>query len=133
MTKEQIIKGLTCHSKLNLESDERYDSCNDCPYKDFENCSVYLTTDALSVLASQPLSSQPILPNFIKVDNFILDANNIEIIQHNYLHNEILVFFKGGSPKLRIDIDDHNKCDNIFSYLVEQLLKGVTPNEKQNN
>ena len=128
MTKEQIIKGLTCHSKLNLESGDRYDSCTDCPYKDLENCSVDLTIDALSML-----SSQSILPNFIKVDNFILDANNIEIIHHNYLHNEILVFFKGGSPKLRIDVADHNKCDNIFSYLVEHLLKGVAPNEKQNN
>lgn len=124
MTKEQIINGLTCHSKLNSESDERCDSCNNCPYKDCENCSVHLTTDALSMLASQP-----ILPNFIKVGNYILDANNIEIVQHNYLHNEILIFFKGGFQKLVIDIPSHKECDNIFSYVVEQLLKGVTSNE----
>lgn len=125
MTKEQIIKGLTCHSKLSLESEESCFSCDDCPYNDLKHCSLYLTTDALSLLASQP-----ILPNFIKVKNYILDANDIKILEHNYLHNEIRITFKSELPILVIDIPNYKDCDNVFRYILEQLVKGVTPNEE---
>ena len=118
MTKEQIIKGLTCHSKLNLESDDRYDSCNDCPYKDFENCSVDLTIDVLSML-----SSQTILPNFINVGNYIININDIDIVEHSYLHNEINIYYQSGSPRLRIPMKSHENCVETFSYIVSQLVK----------
>ena len=129
MTKEQIINGLTCHSKLNLETDERYDSCNNCPYKDFENCSVALTIDALCVLCEQHIT-----PNFINVGDYIININDIDIVEVNYSHSEINIYYQSGSPRLRIDMKSHENCFMAYNYIVKQLVKReATRNEKQNN
>ena len=118
MTKEQILKGLVCHSKLNTESENMCDSCcNTCPYSKYVNCTVKLTVDALSLMVAKDEK-----PDFIRVDELIIDLNSIKTVQLVTDGNLIVIDTHTRHYPYSIKADSRTKACVIFEQIYKQIL-----------
>lgn len=118
MTKDQILRGLICHSKLSTESDEKYESCITCPYTGCDNCTVKLSIDTLAMIADSNCH-----PNFIHVYNHLLNINNIEEVRHDYIESSITFYFRDDKPPLTQIFTCPETAEDVFSFVVSQICR----------
>lgn len=121
MTKEKIIKGLTCHTGLNTEKSENCESCNKCPYNNLDDCTTTLTLEALSFIAQQNEK-----PDFIKCDDFIIDLNSIKTIQLVTEGNLILIDTHYRQYPYLIKADTRIQALTIFDQIFNQIISRST-------